>query len=690
MSIKLTTIAQRAIAIAALGALALTTGCGTGAGGAVVPTAASQQAVQAAAAGASVSFAVKIQNATRTTARHLAYVSPNTGSIAFTLSSVNGKATGGTDPTIAAISDSAPGCARSSSALTCTVAVPAPAGNDLFAVATYRSKTASGPILASATIAAVVTQGSKAKVAIDLNGVPASVSFSPARLPLVADGAVHRVPVVINAIDASGATIVGSSAYQSPVSLQIQNDPARALSLSTSSISGPGTTVTVTYDSSKPLVDGSIVASDNAMAPATLVAAPLTIAPLSVTTFAGAAPSTVTLSEAGFKGTFKVSLARRQDAAISVIPGTLGSGTAVVTVAPKASFDVTALDVSDGNLSVAVPVQIVPNNSTYAAFGPQHELLTPYAMIQGPNGNLWVSDPGTGSLVSFNPSSGTYTAHVVDPSLQGPLGIAFDAKGRLWFADGPQIGVYSPAKGAVTTYSTGLEPSANVTEMIAGPSGRIWFYDPATYASSVSGSPTYFGSIDPANDQITEYEAANGAGPTSGRMSMALAHDGSIWFADQLNAKIGRLDTSSGSISEYATGTPVYPQQSPMEVAVAADGKIWFVADGFTSSGSVIGSIDPAHPKAIAYDTNHPAAGIFYTLTGGPGGNLWFTQSAGSPEFYSDQLTLGVINRTTGALYGYPAAFAEFIKITALVAGDNSTLWMLDSGYGQIGKVTFK
>jgi streptogramin lyase len=576
------------------------------------------------------------------------------------------------------------------------VTVPAPAGDDVFAVATYQSTNGTGPMLASTSIAAASgTTG--ATVALDLGGVPAALSFSPARLPLVNDGTVQRVPVVVNVSDASGATIVGATAYQSPVDLQIQNDAAGALALSTTSVASPGTVVTVTYNSLKTLSDAQIVAHDNGMAPATLIAAPLQVNPMPLTILDDANAASVSLAEAGFTGTFTAALANAADGVLTIASGTLGSGSAVATIVPKVSFDVTTLNVNDGSLTLGVPVQIVPDHNAYTAIGAQHTLQSPTNLVHAANGLLWTGDSGTGNLVSFNPSTGAYTSYNVDPSLSGPNGIALDASGNIWFADGPQIGVFNPATQAVTTYSTGLQANAYATAIIAGPSGTMWFYDQGNSSSNLNAQTTAFGSIATSTGAIVEHPTANLAGPvspsllstvTSG-MSMALASDGSVWFADTSNDAIGHLNTATGGIAETALGAPPYPQQAPQEVTITSDGKVWFSAYGPTSGTGTIGYVNPA-TNGVTYYPVVSSPGQASAMFVGSDGNIWFVDTPMQGTFYSDQELVGVVNPTTGAVYLYPNAIVPAFARTASIVDENGTFWTLDSAFGQIGKVSFK
>jgi streptogramin lyase len=690
------TIVRGTTVLASSAALAFLSACGGGGGstGSFVPSGSASAGPVAGAADAT-SFVIVVPPASPSSSRRPAFVSPNTGSISIVLQSVNGTANSAGKPTVATIGASSSECASSTAGLKCTVTVNAPPGDDVFSIATYQSSNATGAVLASTTVAAVVG-ASATSVTLSLGGVPASLTFSPARLPLVANGAIQRVPVVVNAADASGATIVGSTPYQSPVGLQIQNDPAHALTLSTPSVSQPGTVVTVTYNSSVPLANASIVASDNGLAPATLVAAPLVVNPVPpVMMFDDTASTAVTLTEAGFTGAFAVSVANAADASVALAPGTLGSGTAVANVTPKVHFDVTSLNVSDGTITAAVPLQIVPQNSAYSPFAPQHEIVTGFNMVEGPGGLLWAGDALSGNLVCFNPSTGAYTTFNVDPFDEGPQGIAFDAKGNIWYGDGQMIGEFTPSTRAVNTFTTGLEPSANVSSIIAGPNGSMWFYDSATTAPGVSGQPTFFGSISTTTGAITEFQSANGAGPLRGAMSMVLAKDGSIWFTDQFNFSLGHLNTSTGAITEIGVSQPAFPQESPMQLTVAPDGKIWFLALSSTAGTSIAGSVDPANNNAIALGPTIPGNNLFLgalfdSFTTGSNGDLWFVEDPGTFLNTENQSNLGIINPTTGAVFVYPTALMNNSVIDSIVDRGDGTLWMLDTAFGQIGKVTFK
>jgi streptogramin lyase len=396
----------------------------------------------------------------------------------------------------------------------------------------------------------------------------------------------------------------------------------------------------------------------------------------------------VTLSQTGFNGSFTASVAATQDAGVTLAAGPLQSGSAVVTVIPKTTFDVTTLNVGNGIFSTGVPLNIVPRNGKYQAIGNAHTMLQAPNMVQGPDGNFWTGDVQAGTIIKFDPTAGTYTSTVVDPSLSGPLALAFDANGNIWFADGQRIGEYTPSSGAVAFFSTGLQSTSEVRMIIAGAPGTMWFYDEgANGTANPSGKPTWFGSINTANGQITEYPTGNGAAPLLGAMSMVLGPDGAIWFTDGYRLAIGRFDPASGALTEYPVSSPSYPVTSPMKLVVAPDSTIWFLAYETQTGRGIAGNIVPATQAMQQYPL--PVGGIFTALAVGSDHNLWFGVDPAVGLVYQSQSLLGVINPTTHAVYSYPAITPDDGAISGIIDRGDRTLWILDSGFGQIGKVPF-
>jgi virginiamycin B lyase len=681
---------------AALLAICALEACGGGtSGGSSLPATVKATPTPTAAPSSQIveSFTLTVPAASSTSAhiRQPRYVSSNTGSVRIAVQSVNG-ATSSLTPVVATIASGATGCtAGTGGSLVCTISVPAAVGLDVFAVSTYQSTNGTGTALATTNVAETVTASNPTPVALSLGGVPASIAFSPSVLPLVDDGAIHRFPITLEAVDASGATIVGAAPYASSISLQILGDPTHALSLSTQSVTLPGTVVTVTFDASKGLQNGSIQAT-GASVTASLSAAPLSVSPMPILVYDNqTVGAPVTLTQAGFTGTFTASLANAADGSVTVAAGPLHSGSAVATIVPNTTFDITQLIVGNGAFTAPVSVTIAPQPGTYTAYGSEHTYLQPIGMVKAPNGAFWTANPGTGNINSFNPSTQAYTTYAVDPSDQGPYGVAVDAQGNVWFADGPQIGELTPTTSNVQLFTTGLSANPNVTSITAGASGTMWFYDQGTnQPPNQVGQPSWFGAINTSTDAITEYATPDDATPTNpdgqAYMQMTLGPDGAIWFLDGSGAAVGRIATS-GSYTITPIGTPALPTPYPTQLVVGPDGNIWFCEQS-SSGASAFGTVAPSTYAVALYPVG--TDGLVTALTVGSDHNLWFTfvQGAG---FYSSDTSFGVVNPTTHAIYVYPTTpLPEFTTVGGIIDRGDRTLWVLNSSFGQVGEVPFK
>ena len=636
------------------------------------------------------SFKITVPAKTTSSAlRRPRYVSPNTGSVRITVQTVNG-GPASVAATIAKIASGAPGCATyAGGSLSCTVAANAAVGIDVFAISTYASSDASGTPLATTAVAETVTATAGAPVALSLGGVPAQIAFSPAFLPLSDDGQIRRYPVTLNAVDASGTTIVGADPYQTAISLQILGDPTHALSLSTASVTQPGTVITVTFDGSKSLVQGIVQATATGVAPVTLAAAPMRIAPQGLVIYddqSGGGNATVT--QAGFTGTFTAALANAQDGTVGISAGPLQSGSAVATIVPKTIFDVTTLTVGNGTYTSSVPVTIVPHPGKLAMFGSQHRVLSATSLVQAPNGLFWTADGGSGSIVSFDPSSGTYTSNIVDTSGTGPQSLAVDANGKIWFTDDTKIGSFDPTTQSVSMFTTGLSATPRVISIIAGAPGTMWFYDEETnLAPARFGKPSAFGKISTATGTITEFPSPTNASPVVAGESMTIGPDGALWFADGSNHAIGRVD-SSGNYSSVAINSTTSPNLEPHLVVTGPDGKVWFGASNYGLGQSELGTIDPSSKAIAHYAIATP--GEFKSLIVGSDHNIWYTQWMLTGVGFAPNMQVGIFNPSTHATYEYDGLLPDFGVVTGMIDRGDRTLWMLDNAFGQIGKVTFK
>jgi virginiamycin B lyase len=144
----------------------------------------------------------------------------------------------------------------------------------------------------------------------------------------------------------------------------------------------------------------------------------------------------------------------------------------------------------------------------------------------GPDGNLWFTAPGVGSVGSIAPD-GTFGPLI--PVGGYPYGIASGPDGNLWISDSnhPRIDRVTTA-GVVTRFPITGGGYHSSTDITAGPDGNLWFTDPGANA---------LGMITTAG-AVQEF-----ALPTESAypFDIAAGSDGAMWFTEFSAGKIGRI-----------------------------------------------------------------------------------------------------------------------------------------------------
>jgi hypothetical protein len=222
----------RALACAALLGVAVATGCSGG-----------SKSVPDTTGTVKFSITVPLPSSS-SAARKPNFDAPSgTQSVSISLTSVNGTAQTG-QATVANLSGGSNGCTTSGSQLTCSVSVTAPAGNDLFSVASYAQPNAQGTQLGKGTVSVQAVQGQTTNAPVSLNGTVAGIALSLGVPPVT--GVAATIPLVIVAKDSSGATIMGT--YSNPIALT-DSDTTGATKLSATSIadSTAAAAVSITY-----------------------------------------------------------------------------------------------------------------------------------------------------------------------------------------------------------------------------------------------------------------------------------------------------------------------------------------------------------------------------------------------------------------------------------------------------------
>ncbi len=591
--------------------------CGIAAcgGNAAAPALPSASAAPASVAHAPVSFTVFVpaQPSAAGSVRKRHYISPNTTSIAVTVDGAT---------TTNALTPNSPGCAAttgSNPGTTCTFSMTVAVGTDkAFVVTTYDTN---GDALStdSLTNQTVVLDQANA-FTLTLDGIVASVVFQYTTPPACTATA---VPVTIVAKDASGATIVGSAPYESPVTVTYTDPTGNSTFTGATTATKPGTgggtvnyngdyepgstlNTTASYEAggtftasanSTVLNTGAFstiptVCNEYALNPTTIPVPGVTTAP-GVTLL----PEYMTLGSDG-----NIYLAEQRLGDLTEImttattrgtavelpltgPTTAGDVTSAILcpiVGPDGQFWITdidnGLDTVPASPAVGVGVQHTYQNAT-----------TPYKpdiIANGPDGNLWFTDSNDQQLGNST-TAGVLSAPVAMPHLQAQFNgiVASHDKSAMWVAEA----------GSNMIARVPLTPPAN------GPA--FTEYSVANSLSLGSSSPGY----------------------------LASSNDGYIWFANQ-DAYIGRLRESDGHVDVYPL-----PDSNAFTytIALGADGNMWatYIAQGqdyiarIIASGSAIGTIT----KYPILRTGNFAT---FSIVAGPSptNDLWFDEVVNGQE----------------------------------------------------------
>lgn len=224
-------------------------------------------AVSGAKAPQRVAFILKVpeKSAAFADRRSPKYVSPNTQSVAFSIST-NAGSTFGTPQVVAVDTSSSTQCPHDSGYYVCTVGFDAQPGSIVVLVKTYASVDGSGNALSQVQTTESVTEGGNNTLTFTLDGIAAK--FAVALLPTSMDAGTGATTVTAtwSALDNSGATIVapGNIVDASGTAL---SDPTLTIADSSTDFGTPSydaasKTWTLTYDGAS-ISDQTFTVSEN-------------------------------------------------------------------------------------------------------------------------------------------------------------------------------------------------------------------------------------------------------------------------------------------------------------------------------------------------------------------------------------------------------------------------------------------
>jgi hypothetical protein len=213
---------------ASCAAFILLAGCGGGGGGSVSPQPGNLPPSSNAPESVSMTVILGGRSGPVTSSvRRPKFVSPSTNGIDIKVYAHGGNTIIG--ESLTDISSGSAACGgQTGLPRTCTVAVPAPAGNDDFVATTYdaapvSNSFAAAHVLGRGALTANIVSGANNQLALYISGVINALGFLAPHASLPADGANHTLGFVLNPadFDANPITAGANDPYSNPISIQL-------------------------------------------------------------------------------------------------------------------------------------------------------------------------------------------------------------------------------------------------------------------------------------------------------------------------------------------------------------------------------------------------------------------------------------------------------------------------------------
>ena len=544
----------------------------------------------------------------------------------------------------------------------CSGQIAAPVGSDTFTMNLFDAPNGAGNLLSTGTLTQTIVIDQANTVNVTFNGVVKSLAvvLNPSS---VGSGAGSAIAVTVNALDAAGNVIVGPGGYADAngnaltVTLS-DSDTSGATKLSTTSLSGPTTGITLSYNGTT-IANPTVTAAAPGVAPA---AKTLTIGAsgcpgpgpntdLYIATAHGI--STFPLSASGNTAPLSTLSVAANDVAVDA------QGTIYVTQNDQSSKPIEVFcSLASGN---AAPLRTIvqPSPSTFFQ-----------ALALDPAGNLYVSDflgaiyeyaPGAG--VSGTPSSNatpTPTTRALTKLGFLPRQIGVDGSGNVYAGNGFSVNVYGPSANG-----NAAAPSRQVTSLAANLTGV------SSFAADAPGDVfVLYGGDDRSNRCIAPVRgySCQAVGIYAAGSSGAPAHVLTFDSGKQLGS--GNLvDGSATAIAADATGTLYVLSTATTQTGYAA-------AIAVYPPGSQDGD---ATPSRVITATLNSANDRWSAIAVDGSGNIYVTYAAANAA-NSDVIVYGPTGTAPARTLGNGSLSAP----DRLAVGADGTAYVGQSGTGVI------
>lgn len=184
-------------------------------------------------------------------------------------------------------------------------------------------------------------------------------------------------------------------------------------------------------------------------------------------------------------------------------------------------------------------------------------------IISGPGGLLWFADYGNDKVGTIT-TSGVVNEYNVPAGAQ-PVSIALGSDGNLWVTDDITASILkvSPGGSVLAQYSAGISAHNYPNAIVAAPDNNLYFTE---YANLSTVAP-HIGRITTAG-VITEIGTVTKA---SGPQQIIIGKDGNLYFSELDAAKVGKVTIASHAVTEYSPGIG----KGGVAIDAGPDGRLW-------------------------------------------------------------------------------------------------------------------
>lgn len=404
---------------------------------------------------------------------------------------------------VGAIGAPASPCTSSSAVPAYSVSLSSAPGTYTFTISTYASSNGTGTPLSSAYVVATVPAASSTTLHAALATPVASISVTAAPNTLEL-GSIATVNVVVNAIDTAGNVIVGPGTYKNAAGGNVtivlsDSDTSGNTKLSTTSVTQPGTAVTLSYNGGYAVTSAKITGTASGVAPSSATVqfacagAPSTSDlyalgfndasndfptqvdrfPKTVSGFNPTPAGMLAISSQGSDGVEAVTFVVDSNGLISLLGFQPENGT---------TFIATYCPGSDGSLPAyrlfAPTVLAAPDSGNHLALDASHNFYTTSAFVNVFQGQTSAPLPGLDEYPAGAGAPGVpgSAATSVSPSraiigtsteMVTPVGVAIDAAGAAYVGDQAQINVFG------STQSGNVAPQRKIVNTAGGLIGAL-------------------------------------------------------------------------------------------------------------------------------------------------------------------------------------------------------------------------